>query len=98
MDIKLHSVHFNAKSELKDFVEDRVNKLDQFHDKIIGGEVFLRLGNSKDDLNKVAEIKLTLPGKELFAKKQSKSFEESMDVAIEALRRQLRKHKTKSSF
>lgn len=95
MDIKLHSIHFNAKNELKDFVQTRVNKLDQFHDNIIGSEVFLRLENTKSEENKVAEIKLAIPGKELFAKKNSKSFEESTDVAIEALRRQLRKHRTK---
>lgn len=97
MDIKLHSVHFSAKEELKDFVQLKVSKLNQFYDNIIGSEVFLRLDNSKTEQNKIAEIRLAIPGKELFAKKNSKSFEESTDTAIDALRRQLRKHKTKTN-
>jgi putative sigma-54 modulation protein len=40
---------------------------------------------------------MNVPGIELFAKKQSKSFEESTDEAIEALRRQLLKRKGKVS-
>jgi putative sigma-54 modulation protein len=51
--------------------------------------------NSEDRENKLAEIKVNIPGKELFAKKQSQSFEKSVDEAVEALRRQLKKHKEK---
>ena len=49
----------------------------------------------KEKENKIIEIKLNVPGKELFAKKQTKSFEESTDEAIEALRKQLLKEKEK---
>ena len=45
--------------------------------------------------NKIAEIKLAIPGKDLFAKKQCKSFEEATDLAVEALRKQIKKHKGK---
>ena len=43
--------------------------------------------------NKIAEIKVDVKGKDLFVKKQSNSFEEAADMAVEALRRQLKKHK-----
>ena len=62
---------------------------------IIGSEVFLRLDNSSTNENKVAEVKMLAPGKELFAKKQCKSFEEAADLAVEAIRRQIKKHKEK---
>jgi len=95
MQVQVHAVHFDADSKLINFIEDKVNKLEQFHDQIIGTEVFLRLDKSNVNENKVAEIKLAVPGKDLFAKKQCKSFEEATDVAVEALRKQIRKHKTK---
>ncbi|MDB4089079.1 ribosome-associated translation inhibitor RaiA [Flavobacteriales bacterium] len=94
MDIKVQSIHFDADKKLVDFVEERVTKLSHYYDKIIGGDVFLKL-ESSDKENKVAEIKIKLPGKDLFAKKQCKSFEEATDEAVEALRRQINKHKSK---
>ena len=94
MDIKVQSIHFEADKKLVDFVEEKVGKLSQFYDKIIGGDVFLKL-EASDKENKVAEIKIKLPGKDLFAKKQCKSFEEATDEAVEALRRQINKHKSK---
>ena len=95
MDLNVHSVHFSADRKLVDFINGRVSKLELFFDNIIAGEVYLKVDNSSNSENKVAEIKLSIPGKELFAKKQCKSFEEAADLACEALRRQVRKHKTR---
>lgn len=95
MKVTVHSVHFDADKDLIQFVENRVGKLEQFYDGIIGSEVFLRVDNSSTKENKVAEVKLSTPGKELFAKKQCKSFEEAADLAVEAIRRQMKKHKEK---
>jgi len=95
MKLKIHSIHFDADQKLVDFVQEKVDKLDHFFDKIIDGEVFLRLDKASKNENKIAEIRLNVPGSNLFAKKQSKSFEESTDIAVEALRRQVKKHKEK---
>ncbi len=95
MNIKINSVHFDADKKLTDFIENKVNKLIQYYDGIISSEVFLKVENTQDLDNKVAEIRLYIPGNDLFAKKQSKSFEEATDNAAEALRRQLMKHKEK---
>ena len=95
MDIKVHSIHFDADVRLIEFINFKLKKLIQFYVDILGAEVFLRLDRSQDLENKVVEIRLTLPGNELFAKKQSRTFEESTDLCVEALRRQIRKHKTK---
>lgn len=95
MDIQVHSVHFTADKKLIGFVNDKVNKLEVFFDNIIAGEVFLRLDKSSDKENKIAEVKLLIPGKELFAKKQCKSFEEAADLAVEALRKQVKREKEK---
>ena len=95
MNIKINSVKFSPTRKLENFVQEKVKKLIQFSDSIIGAEVFLKLENTQKLKNKVAEIKLELPGNEIFVKKQSKSFEESTDSAVDALKRQITKHKEK---
>jgi len=95
MDLQVHSVHFDADRKLIDFINKKIGKLELYFDNIIAGEVFLRIANPSEPENKVAEIKLAIPGKELFAKKQCKSFEEATDLACEALRRQVQKIKSK---
>jgi len=95
MDVKIHSVHFDADKKLVEFVENKVNKLDQFYDNIIGAEVFLRVEKDQSPDNKLTEIKLQIPGSDLFAKKQTDTFEESTDLAVNALRKQLTKRKAK---
>jgi len=95
MDIKVHSIHFTADQKLINYINEKVSKLSLFFDHIIAGEVFLRLDKNDEKENKVTEIKLLIPGKELFAKKQCKSFEESADLVVEALRKQIVKYKEK---
>ena len=95
MDIKINSVRFDADIKLIDFIKSKVSKLIQFNDDIIAAEVFLRLENSQDMENKITEIKIDIPGNNLFAKKQSKTFEEATDLAVDALRKQVKKKKDK---
>ncbi len=95
MKVKIQSIHFDADEKLLNFVEGKVGKLNTFSNAIIDGEVFLRLDKSSSAENKIAEIKLLIPGNDLFAKRQCKTFEEATDQAIEALRRQLKKQKEK---
>ncbi len=96
MDVKVQSVHFKVDQKLIDFCEKRLNKLDQFFDGVIGAEVILKLEKDEERENKVSEIKLSVPANEyLFAKKQAKSFEEAVDLSIDALRKQIEKYKTK---
>ncbi|MBL7914374.1 MAG: ribosome-associated translation inhibitor RaiA [Bacteroidia bacterium] len=95
MKIKVQSIHFTADKKLLQFIEEKVDKLFQFYDSIIDSEVYLRLDKSDNSENKIAEIKINTPGKTLFAKEQCKTFEEATDVAVEALRRQITKHKEK---
>lgn len=93
MQVKIHSIHFDADQKLEKFIENKVNKLSSQYDQIIGSEVFLRLENISNRENKIAEIKLFVPGNDLFAKKQSKTFEEATDQAIDALKSQINKRK-----
>lgn len=95
MKIRVQSIHFTADVKLLDFIQKKADKLDQFFDQIISGDVYLKLENTEDEANKISEIKLMIPGNDLFAKEQCKTFEEATDKAIESLKRQLYKHKEK---
>ena len=95
MKVNISSVHFDADQKLIDYINERISKLETFYDKIIDSNVVLKVDKAQDRENKLVEIKLSVPGKDLFAKKQEKTFEEATDSVIEALRRQIRKHKTK---
>jgi putative sigma-54 modulation protein len=95
MNIKINYVKFVTNKRLEAFVNNKVKKLIQYYDDIISAEVYLKVENNQDLNNKVTEIKLEIPGNDLFAKKQSKSFEESTDNAVNALKRQITKHKNK---
>jgi len=95
MNIQVHSVKFDADKKLLDFVDAKVKKLGQYSSDIISVEVFLRLSKDQEMENKLAEIKVEYPGGPLFAKKQSKTFEESIDNVTDALKKQITKQKEK---
>jgi len=95
MKITVQSIHFTADKGLLEFIQKKADKLETFYDKIINGEVYLKLENVEDEANKIAEIKIMLPGNQLFAKEKCKTFEEATDLAVESLRKQIEKHKTK---
>jgi putative sigma-54 modulation protein len=94
MKLQVHSIHFNADNKLLTFIQKKLNKLETFYDRMVDGEVFLRLNNEGIE-NKTVEIKLRLPGNQLFAIEKAKSFEAATDLAADALRMQLKKFKTK---
>ncbi len=95
MKVNINSIQFKADKELKDFIIERVNKLASIYSGVIGSDVILKLENTEKEENKIVEIKLIVRGSNLFAKKQSKTFEEASDSAVEALRKQLMKYKDK---
>jgi putative sigma-54 modulation protein len=94
MKLQVHSIHFDADSKLVEFIQKKVDKLETFFDRVVDGEVFLRINNEGVD-NKTVEIKVKVPGSQLFAKEQARSFEAATDLATEALRNQLKKYKEK---
>jgi putative sigma-54 modulation protein len=95
MKITINAIKFDADRKLITFVQDKVKKLPKFFDDIIAVEVFLKLEKTQDMDNKTVEIKIEIPGNSLFSRKQSKTFEESTDLAIDTLKLQLIKHKEK---
>jgi putative sigma-54 modulation protein len=96
MNIQIHSIHFDADAKLLSLINKKVEKLSHFFDAIIGSEIYLRVDKSENAENKVVEIKLHVPGNDLFVKRQCVTFEEATDECTEALKHQLKKRKEKS--
>jgi putative sigma-54 modulation protein len=96
MKLQVHSIHFDADRKLINFIQKKLDKLDTFYDRLVDGEVFLRLNNEGVE-NKTVEIKLRVPGTMLFAIEKARSFEAAAGLAADALRMQLRKFKTRTT-
>ena len=94
MKIQIHSIRFDADKKLIESIEKKMDKLGKFYRRIVDGEVILKLNNSTIE-NKIVEIKLNIPGSQLFSKEKSRAFEEGLDLAMESMKRQLKKHKEK---
>ncbi len=95
MEVSTQSVNFDADSKLLEFIDKRLEKLEHFFDKIVSVDVILKLEQNGQVQDKIAEIKINVPGATLIAKESSKSFEESIDISATAMKRQLIKHKEK---
>jgi putative sigma-54 modulation protein len=89
-------VHFDADSKLVEHVRQKIQKLNQFHDRIIKVDVFLKLDNLAHAIkDKIAEIRVHVPKADFFVKSTSKSFETSFNEAFDSLVIQIKRKKQK---
>jgi putative sigma-54 modulation protein len=95
MKVRVQSIHFNADTKLLQFIQEKVDKLIHFYDHIIGGEVVLKLDKATDMKNKIVQIIIQIPGNDLMAKEQCRTFEEATDLCVDTLSRQIKRHKEK---
>lgn len=94
MDINIKSIHFDATEKLQDFITKKINRLARHYESISNVEVTLSVVKPETSKNKEAGIKISVPQQEdLFASKTADTFEEAIDLSIEALERQLEKIK-----
>ena len=95
MKITVQSPHFTVSYMLNKYVTDKVNKLATYNSRILRCEVCLKLDKSDTDLNKVCEIKVIAPEKNLFASTKGLTFEEAVNLTVNAIEKQITKRKTK---
>lgn len=93
MKVNINAVHFKTDTKLENFIERKIGKLSGMFEGVIGSEVTLKVEQSESKDNKIAEIRLLIKGYDLYAKKQSKTFEEATVTAVDALKKQLEKYK-----
>ena len=97
MKMNLQSVNFNADRKLIDFTQKKLDKLENYFDKIIYADVFFKVQNTSGKDNKVTEILISVPGGDLMVKKTCNKFEACVDECVSSLQRQLIKRKEKMS-
>ncbi len=98
MNVSIQTVHFVADSKLLAYVNKKIEKLSQFHDRITKVEIFLKLDNVVHNIkDKVAEIRVHIPRHDFFVKQSTKSFEESFDTALDALITQIKRKKERQA-
>lgn len=95
MKVYTESVQFKADQKLLDFIEKKLGKMDHYFDRIIDARVTLKLENTGQVKDKIAEVRLKVPGDVLVVKESQKTFEASIDEAVDVLKRQLIKFKEK---
>jgi putative sigma-54 modulation protein len=93
MRVRTEAIQFKADQKLIDYIEKRLQKMPQFFDRIIEIKVTLKLENSGQVRDKIAELQLSVPGETLFVKESSKTFEASVDIAANTMKRKLIKYK-----
>ena len=96
MNVNVHAVNFTVDRKLVDFVQERMDKLEKYYDKVVSSDVFLKVENTSDKENKIVEIKISVPGDDFMVKKQCKTFEEAVEQSAESLERLLQKRKEKT--
>ena len=95
MKVNVQTPNFVADDKLINFIEKKLSKLEQFYDKIIYADVFLKVQKTSEKQNKITEILLSVPGGDLIVKKDARTFEAGADECVQSLERQLKKRKEK---
>jgi len=94
---RIQSINFDATAALESYINKKTSKLDKFFDEIINVEIYLKVVKPETAINKEAEIKISIPGVDFFASKTCDTFEEAIDLTVDALEKQIRKYKEKTT-
>ncbi|MEN8816013.1 MAG: ribosome-associated translation inhibitor RaiA [Nonlabens sp.] len=97
MKVNTQAVNFDADVKLIEFAQVKLDKLEQFYSKIINADVYLKVQKTSAPENKIAEIRIFVPGDDMVVKKTCKTFEQCIDECASSLERQLKKRKEKLS-
>ncbi len=95
MEVRIQSIHFDASEQLRSFIQKKVVKLEKYYDDIKKVEVSLKVVKPETVENKEAGVKVIVPNGECYASKVCDTFEEAVDLSVEALEKQLVKKKKK---
>ena len=93
MEIRIKSIHFDATEKLQEFINKKVEKLQKSYEDIQKVEVQLKVEKPAAALNKTTSLTVTAPGNTLFVEKTCDTFEEGVDLCLDAMKVQLTKFK-----
>lgn len=95
MEVRIQAIHFEASAKLEEFINKKVERLVRRFNAVTAADVTLKVVKPETAMNKEALVRLTAPSGELLANKTADTFEEAIDLALDALESQLEKYKEK---
>ena len=95
MEVRIQSIHFDASEQLQVYIQKKVAKLEKYYDDIKKVEVSLKVVKPETAENKEAGVKVIVPNGDFYASKICDTFEEAIDLSVEAVEKQLVKYKEK---
>ncbi len=96
MQLRIQSINFDATNQLESYINKKVSKLEKFFDQLQTVDVYLKVVKPETAENKETEIKISIPNVDFFASKVCDTFEEGVDLCVDAIEKQIRKHKGKA--
>ncbi len=96
MKVNVQGIGVTPRQDLLDLINEKLNKLERISDRIVEAKVILRVEKSTDRSNKQVEVRLAIPGNDIFVKKQGESFEEVVQKTTDTLQRELKDWKEKN--
>ncbi len=94
MEARIQAIHFEVSEKLVNFINKKADRLARHHTSISDVDVTLKVVKPETAMNKQVIVKISVPQHDdVVADKTADSFEEAVDLALEALDRQLTKRK-----
>ena len=96
METNIKTIHFDISEKLTSFINKKIEKLTRRYPDVMTADISLKVIKPESALNKQAIVSLTVPQEpDIVADKTADTFEEAIDLCVEALDRQLEKIKNK---
>lgn len=91
----LQAINTEVSPQLKEHITGKLSKLEQFYDRILDVQVYVKAENTQSTANHIIECKVLVPNNTLVATEKARSFEEATDLCVENIIRQVKKYKEK---
>lgn len=89
MNLTIETPDFKATKSLINFVKANVAKITKDRNRILEGHVTLKLDKSSTQEDKICELKLVIPGNDLFASRRSETFKKAVTDCTHAIKHQM---------
>ncbi len=95
MDKTIEPVNFNASQDLINHVGEIFDKLTKYNDRIVKADIYLKSLRETPTGDKSVEVRIFLPGKDVFVDQAAESFISAAQQAFDRLKVILTKEKEK---
>ena len=97
MDKTIEPVNFNAKPGLIEEIGEIFDKLSKYNDRIVSADIYLKAIRETPKDDKKIEVRLFMPGKDIFVEQDADSFISAAQQAFDRLKVLVIKEKEKQS-